>query len=272
MTAAPVQHTVTPTEARCELSRVLASPDFASSQQLTSFLRYIVNECLAGRSDRLKERTVAVCALGRGTDFDARLDCVVRVVAGKLRRNLERYYLLQGTAAAVAIEVPKGSYCPVFRRRANGAPCMAHATSESGQSTDFAQPTSPVIAVVPFKSLTRGAKERVWADMLADGVIMRLSRFPGLHVVDCLARRWGPKLDDLCGTAMRLHAHYVFGGTISRLCSNIRLTLRLIDGHAGVLEWGDQFDRRLEHSALVQQQDDLADHIVLRIVDFLGLA
>src|SRR5262245_15051380 len=92
MTLALDERIVTSDEARSELSCVLASPDFASSQQLTRFLEFIVVEALAGRANRLKEGTVARRALGRRTDFDPRLDCVVRVVAGKLRRTLDRYY------------------------------------------------------------------------------------------------------------------------------------------------------------------------------------
>ena len=77
---------------RTELARVLSSSEFAASRHLTNFLTYVVEESLAGREERLKERTIAIGALGRDADFDSRLDCIVRVVAGKLRRALERYY------------------------------------------------------------------------------------------------------------------------------------------------------------------------------------
>ena len=59
MTPALDEQIVTPGEASAELLRILASPDFVASRQMASFLRYVVTEALAGRSDKLKERNVA---------------------------------------------------------------------------------------------------------------------------------------------------------------------------------------------------------------------
>jgi hypothetical protein len=81
---------------------------------LSSFLRYVVNETLEGRADRIKERTVAVNALERGNDYDSRHDPVVRIVAGKLRQALTRYYAEEGSDSPVRISIPKGQYWPVF--------------------------------------------------------------------------------------------------------------------------------------------------------------
>src|SRR6516162_5508096 len=106
---------LSPDAVRAELARVLSSSEFAASRHLTNFLTYVVEESLAGREERLKERTIAIGALGRDADFDSRLDCIVRVVAGKLRRALERYYATRGAGNSVCISVPPGSYAPVFR-------------------------------------------------------------------------------------------------------------------------------------------------------------
>ena len=57
---------------------------------------------------------IAVTVFGRGADFDAVLDPIVRVQAGRLRRSLERYYLLGGADGPLRIEMPKGGYTPVF--------------------------------------------------------------------------------------------------------------------------------------------------------------
>ena len=188
MTAASDEQIVTSSEVRSELLRIIASPDFAASKQLTRFLEYIVDESLAGHAEILKERTVACRALGRGADFDPRLDCVVRVVAGKLRRSLDRYYTLQGMSDSLCIEVPKGTYCPVFRRR--------HENVSNRQGPDSAPTTvaagggaaaRPIVAVVPLKSFTGGPKEQFLADLLADDVAVRLGRIRGLEVIDCLA-------------------------------------------------------------------------------------
>jgi TolB-like protein len=273
MTSASDEQIVTPGEARSELSRILASPEFVSSQQLTSFLEFIVAESIAGRADNLKERTVARRALGRGDDFDPRLDCVVRVVAGKLRRTLDRYYALEGASDALCIEVPKGSYCPVFRRRSESAR-EPDDGSPARQACDAAAetPPSPIVAVVPLKLLTEGPRERFLAELLADDVAVRLGRLPALEVIDCLAVRppWN-RAGDLRDAAQRLHASFVFGGTVTRVGSNVRFTVRLIDSHSGILAWGDQYDRQIDDGPLAQQ-DDVANRITMGIADFFGLS
>ena len=55
-----------------------------------------------------------MAVFGRKADFDPILDPIVRVQAGRLRRSLERYYLLTGDAGAIRIELPRGGYAPAF--------------------------------------------------------------------------------------------------------------------------------------------------------------
>jgi TolB-like protein len=276
MAAAGDEPSVTPGEARLELSSILASPDFAASRQLSSFLEYIVDEFLAGRAGNLKERTVALRALGRDDSFDPRLDCIVRVVAGKLRRSLERYYALQGCDHALRIDVPKGSYTPVFRR--HDETLRLHSMSPAGEPHDshghgdaVNGHARPIVAVVPLKLLTGGPKERFLASLLADDVAMRLGKLAGLKVIDCLAMPspWG-HASDLCKTALRMHANFVFGGTVSRVADRVRLTVRLVDGPSGLLAWGDQYDRPIDAGPL-EQQDDIADRIVTNVGRYFRL-
>src|SRR3954471_16999512 len=101
-------------DVRQHLDRVLRSPHFDGSTRSREFLRYVVEEVLAGRGAYLKQAAIAVEVFGRQPDFDAVIDPIVRVQAGRLRRSLERYYLLSGDADALRIELPKGSYAPVF--------------------------------------------------------------------------------------------------------------------------------------------------------------
>ena len=109
------QFEANPAEIREEMARILSSPDFVASEQLSRFLEYVVEEALAGRADLLKERNIAVRALGRDTEFDPRLDSIVRVVAGKLRRALDHYYAKEGAGNPHRLVIPKGGYHPVVR-------------------------------------------------------------------------------------------------------------------------------------------------------------
>lgn len=97
------------------VERIVASAAFGRSDQLVRFLRFIVAETLAGRADRLKEYTIGVEALGRSSKFDPTGDSVVRVQARQLRFKLAEYFAGDGRSDRVRIELPKGSYVPIFR-------------------------------------------------------------------------------------------------------------------------------------------------------------
>lgn len=101
-------------EIRAQLSRILASAEFSVPSRVRHFLSYVVEQTLAGRSDRIKAYSVAVEVFGRDENADMQNDPVVRIEAGRLRRGLERYYLLAGSSDRVLIDMPKGSYVPRF--------------------------------------------------------------------------------------------------------------------------------------------------------------
>ncbi len=103
-------------EKREALQRVLASSGFQRSDQLKSLLSYICEREISGRRDGLDEYTVAVEALGRPHDYSSLEDGTVRNRIHNLRRRLEHYYEVENPDDPVHIELPKGSYCPVFQR------------------------------------------------------------------------------------------------------------------------------------------------------------
>src|SRR5215212_8797694 len=105
-------------DVRSQLERLVASPDLDLPLRGRKFLRYIVEETLAGRADRIKAYSVGTEVFGRDANFDAQVDPVVRLEASRLRRALEHYYLVAGLSDHVVIDVPKGAYVPRFALRA----------------------------------------------------------------------------------------------------------------------------------------------------------
>ncbi len=95
---------------------MLASDVFRGSPQLAAFLRYVIEATLRGEADRIKGYTIAVEALGRDSAFDPQTDPIVRVEAARLRRAISRYYASAAGPETLLIELPRGSYVPVFRR------------------------------------------------------------------------------------------------------------------------------------------------------------
>ena len=98
---------------RAQLARILASDIFLRSDRLTSFLTFIVEQTLDGHGTTLKEQVLAMEVYGKGADFEAGVDPIVRVDARRLRDKLREYYA-SAPHDPVVISVPKGSYAPVF--------------------------------------------------------------------------------------------------------------------------------------------------------------
>jgi Tol biopolymer transport system component len=99
------------------LERVLRSEVFRTASRSSKLLRFLVEETVNGRADRLKDYTLGAEALGRGDNFDPRTDPIARVEASRLRSRLELYYATEGASDPVVITLPKGGYVPRFDYR-----------------------------------------------------------------------------------------------------------------------------------------------------------
>ena len=102
---------------QAELERILTSETFRGAERSRTLLRFIIDEAVQGRADRLKDYTLGSEALGRGQNFDPRTDPIARVEALRLRSRLDVYYATEGVNDAVRISLPKGGYAPLFESR-----------------------------------------------------------------------------------------------------------------------------------------------------------
>lgn len=100
---------------RAQLERIVACQEFDASERNRRFLKYVVEETLAGRTERIKAYSIATSVFGRDASFDPQTDPIIRIEASRLRRSLERYYLTAGKRDPIRIEIPKGSYVPTFQ-------------------------------------------------------------------------------------------------------------------------------------------------------------
>jgi hypothetical protein len=100
-----------------QVNRVLHSDILKASHNLHAMLQFMVAATFEGRTERLRETTIATEVFGRREDFDNRVDTVVRVQAHRLRRKLAKYYGGLGENDPWIIEIPTGSYIPRFLRR-----------------------------------------------------------------------------------------------------------------------------------------------------------
>jgi eukaryotic-like serine/threonine-protein kinase len=112
-----MEPTPTPEAVVEALRRVLSSAAFHNAARSSALLKFLVEETLNDRSDRLKEYTLGAEALEKGDSFDPRTDPIVRAEVSRLRGRLDRYYETEGRLDPLAIVLPRGTYVPRFHQR-----------------------------------------------------------------------------------------------------------------------------------------------------------
>jgi TolB-like protein len=209
---------------RTHLERILRSPHFDGSTRSREFLRYVVEEVLAGRAAYLKQAAIAVEVFGRNPDFDAVIDPIVRVQAGRLRRSLERYYLLCDDTSSLRIELPKGSYAPVF---VEPAASLAQGGIARAHSHDW-----PTVVVFPFDA--QGARDAGAAIQLREELTAELCRYGVVHV----ARQ---RDSDPASVPVHPAARFELHGFVLDRSATTVFAARLVDCATGQQIWADEF-------------------------------
>lgn len=118
MAAKPgIEAAPTPAECQALVQRIIATKEFQRASRLREFLVYAVARKLEGSPQELTEAVVGHRVFGRAADYNPAEDSIVRTEARILRQRLERYFAEQGREEPLVLEIPKGSYVPVFRPR-----------------------------------------------------------------------------------------------------------------------------------------------------------
>lgn len=232
---------------RDELDRVLASAAFARAERLKRFLHFVVEQTLDGHQHEIKESTIALEVCGRDPSFDAKIDPIVRVDATRLRARLQEYYASEGRSAAMRIDVPKGSYVPLFAdvpAPAAGAPA-ARAVS---------------IAVLPFVNIGSGGDHDAFSDGLTEELISQLSRVAGLRVIArTSAFQYRGRSGDLRRIAADLNVAHIVEGSVRSTGSHIRVTAQLTDVESCTIRWSAKYERDL--TDVLRVQDDICVNV-----------
>ncbi|MCA1565313.1 MAG: hypothetical protein LC803_06715 [Acidobacteria bacterium] len=165
-----------------QLEKVLQSRTLQNSESLKAFLRFVVEKTIADRDALLKEYTIATEVFGRNSDYDPRIDSVVRVQAGRLRTKLQEYYTTEGKSDQIIIDLPKGHYHPVFNcphpesvqeisTNAPGSPANGH--DANGQAANGHEATATTGGHVSVEgSFARGGKRAVVIGLSALVVVL----------------------------------------------------------------------------------------------------
>lgn len=233
-------------EVRDEIERITSSTAFRMSDRLKHFITFVSSQVLQGKADNLKEYAVGVQVFGRETSFDPRTDPVVRVQARRLRERLERYYREEGQHDEIVIDLPKGGYAPVFRRREVNAPPRPPAAPATQDSTVMVH---PIVDLSVNQDLSR------FCSGLTREIIRRLASIKGLRVASA-------HMPPGFSAAMAVE------GSINQADEGLRLTANLINLSTGCYERCESIDIASVESFAVQ--DSVAEDLVDRLEPFLA--
>jgi TolB-like protein len=271
-----------PDEIRVQLDRILAHEAFAGAERARRFLRYVVERALAGESTALKEYAIGIDVFDRGTDYDPRLDSIVRVEAGRLRSKLEEYYNGPGRNEPVRIHLRRGGYVPAFEYTTGSppaAPAAADPAPRAGARRSLSaaavlavamllavvawrglasvSSSAPLrIAVLPLASYADAGADRLLADRITDGVTTELARLGKLSVVSrTSAQRFSGERASAGEIGQALQAAVLLEGTIAVDGERIRASVRLVRTDTDRKFWVEDFD------GLASAVDDLCRRI-----------
>jgi hypothetical protein len=130
------------------LERVVASPQLRRAARMREFLLFVGQRSLKDGSDQIHEQEIGSEVFGRAAGYDTSVDNIVRVNATDLRKRIEEYFVTDGAHESLVLEIPRGSYKPVFRLRAAKAAAVT-APAEPRQ----VEP-GPAAAVVEHSTVT----------------------------------------------------------------------------------------------------------------------
>jgi serine/threonine-protein kinase len=242
---------------RAELERLLSSQVFSAAERLSEFLRFVVEQSISGQADALKEWLLGVRVFGRSDSFDPGVDAIVRVEAGRLRKKLAAYYETEGQDDPVVIEVPRGSYAPVFHERSSMAPQIspdeANGFLPAANKTLSKGITS--IIVLPFVNVSADPENEYFSDGLTEEVIVGLTRIHGLRVIArSTAFQYKRQAQDIRRISIELNVSAALEGSVRRNGDRLRITAQLIDGRNGFHLWAQTYERQMNDIFAIQQE------------------
>src|SRR5579884_515396 len=159
---------ILPEECRALVERILESAHFRRASRSREFLSFVAEQVLRGDVSEIHEQEIGSRLFGRPPGYDTSQDNIVRVHATELRKRIEAYFASEGSGEDLVLEIPRGSYLPIFRRRL--APSM------SVPSPQVASPIvnlGPVIASPQFPEKT--TQNSGWSHWLFLPAVVALS-------------------------------------------------------------------------------------------------
>ena len=255
---------------RRALQQVLDSAVFARHERLSRLLRFIVERHLAGRDDELKESVIGTELFRRKPDYNPKTDAIVRTEVRRLRALLNEYYLGEGKADPLLIELPKGAYVPAFRelglpapparkrptRLLAGVALLLLAAGSAGWWWTRQRLARPIaIAVLPLENLSRDPANEYFADGLTDELIRNLANIEGLTPRSRTSSfTFKGKPRKVREVGKQLDVDYVVEGSVLRAGGQLRVNAQLVRARDDLSLWSGKFNEPITDVLTIQEE------------------
>jgi len=245
-----------------QLLRILSSPEFKATARLERFLKFIVGKTLEGQADEIKGYSIATTVFGRKNNFNQSKDPIVSIEARRLRRSLERYYLIDGMRDPVFIDIPKGSYIPTFRFQ---APLPTDSLlTETASGTESTLDKWPTVLVRQFQNLSDDTNQSLMAEGFTTELAVELARYQDIIV---LMKPSGSDEEPTSEPAAR----FIMEGSLRCGPKKLRVSVHLFDTRSDSQLWGNCFQCNLETVDLFNYQEEIGKIIAATIAEQEGI-
>lgn len=246
---------------RRQVERILSSGDFDASPRSREFLRFVVEEALAGRGEAITQLAIATRVFGRRGDFDPTVDPIVRIQAGRLRRSLERYHLLTGRMDSLRIELPRGTYVPTFSVRADPEPPAAQAPADGPAVVSSVGGEWPTVFIDPFVPAGPGPEAAALAARVTEEVGFELGRHRDVRV----------RVRGETEPSRPAFVRFSLGGRLREVEGGPSVAAQLVDRATGEQLWGDEYHTTPQPGRWSGSLDDVARVIAVRVAGEEGV-
>jgi TolB-like protein/tetratricopeptide (TPR) repeat protein len=243
-----------------QLQRICDSPEFDGTTAQRAFLHYVIKKTIEGKSDEIKGYSVATEVFGRHRDFDQNRDPIVSIQANRLRRALERYYLIAGQQDPIRIDIPKGSYVPVFTPQTG---TEKSATPTDKRTAARVKKSWPTILILPFKNLTGNPGRDFIGNGLSTELAVELSRFGEIKVLF-------PSEEQIAHVTTG-DVRFFLDGSIYEDSTGLKITAHLIENKTGKQIWADTHRSNFDPEKFFTFQEKVVQAIVSKITGESGI-
>jgi hypothetical protein len=129
------------------VERIAASSQLRRAARLRELLQFIGRRQLREQCGQLHEQEIGIEVFGRSPNYDTNVDNIVRANVSELRKRIDAFFETEGSAETFSMEIPRGGYSLVFRKRQLSTPSLPG--SEPTSVSPVSLP-APAVASAPL--------------------------------------------------------------------------------------------------------------------------